>query len=201
MTRRVARLLLAGREAGGEERMLNKWMKHRSASIPKGQALVETALFFSVLFVLLFGVVQVGVAVNTYLTVINAARAGGRYAVSDPDHSNAQTAQVVKTAMSNLAYLDATHATIVITRVKTHTTGNATTITSYVVYYEPTLGTQPSRFTPDEVGARLNSVTGKKPGDDEFVIVEVFYDYPFFLPAVRTDIPMYSYVIMRVVGH
>ncbi len=166
-----------------------------------GQALVEAALFFSVLFVLLFGVVQVGVAINAYLTVINAARAGARYAVSDPDKNDAQIASVAKTALANLPGVNATNAAIVVTRVTTHTVGNTTTVTSYLVYTEPTLGNRASRFTPTDVAARINTVAGQKPGDDEFVIVEVFYDYPFFLPFVTARIPMYAYAIMRVVGH
>lgn len=168
---------------------------------PRGQAMVETALFFGVLVVLLFGVVQVGVAVNAYLTVINAARAGARYAVSDPDRNNAQVAQAAATVLSNLPNADAAHATVVITRVNTHTVGNTTTVTSYVVYHEPTLGNTPSRFSLTEITNRLNLVSPKKPGDDEFVIVEVFYDYPFFFPAIRVSLPMYAYTIMRVVGH
>jgi len=163
--------------------------------------MVETALFFGVFLVLLFGVIQVGVAINAYLQVINAARAGARYAVSDPNRSNARVAQAVTTALTNLPSMDPAHATVVVTRVTTHTVGNTTTVTSYVVYHEPTLGNTPSRFTLTEVSNRLNGVSPKKPGDDEFVIVEVFYDYPFFLPAVRVTLPMYAYTIMRVVGH
>jgi len=37
------------------------------------------------------------------------------------------------------------------------------------------------------------------PGDDELVIVEFVYRYPFFLSPV--SIPMYTYAIFRVVGN
>lgn len=161
--------------------------------------MVETAIFFSVLLILLVGVIEVAVAVNAYLVVINAAREGARYAVGDFNLTNAEIATYTKGNAASLN-LNASNATIIVTRVNTTTDGNGVvTLTGYSVTYEPTLGNDSSRFNQSNVLARLNNVTSKVPGDDEFVIVEFFYYYPFFLAQV--NIPMYSYTAMRVVGN
>lgn len=52
----------------------------------KGQSLVEMALFFPILLLLLAGLIEVGLYANTYLTVLDASREGARLgADGDPD--------------------------------------------------------------------------------------------------------------------
>jgi Flp pilus assembly protein TadG len=46
----------------------------------EGQALVEFALVLPLLVVLLFGVIQFGIALNNYVTLTDAVRAGAREA-------------------------------------------------------------------------------------------------------------------------
>lgn len=58
---------------------------HDAASRPslrdeRGSALVEFALVASVLVMLLFGILELGIAYNKYLTLTDAARAAARYA-------------------------------------------------------------------------------------------------------------------------
>jgi len=175
-------------------------MQNRAkAEYEKGQSLVEIAIFLSILLVLLVGVIQVAVAVNAYLVVVNATREGARYSVGDFNRTNAEIAAFTKGNATALN-LNASNATIIVTRVDTVTTGGGViSLTGYVSTYEPTLGVEPSRFNQTNVLARLDNVANKIPGNDEFVIVEFFYSYPFFMAPV--SIPMYSYTAMRVVGN
>lgn len=164
----------------------------------RGQSLLETALFFPVLLAFLVGLVQVGLVINTYLTVINAAREGARYGSHDYAYTPAQIASTTQTVAYPLS-MSATNATIIVTRVQTSTSGGVPSITSYTSAYASGLdNTQASRFTSGSVlssfsqGAQTN-------GTDEFVIVEFFYRYPLFI--WNANAPMYSYTIMRVIGN
>ena len=56
--------------------MLNKFRRKRQ----QGQTMVEFTLIFPVLAILLFGVIQFGIAFNNYLAVTDAVRAGSRQA-------------------------------------------------------------------------------------------------------------------------
>jgi Flp pilus assembly protein TadG len=55
---------------------LNKFRRKRQ----QGQTMVEFTLIFPVLAILLFGVIQFGIAFNNYLAVTDAVRAGSRQA-------------------------------------------------------------------------------------------------------------------------
>jgi len=164
--------------------------------------MVETALFFSILVTVLIGVVEIAVAVNAYLKVINAAREGARYAASRFDSTDltasfAATANWTKTT-ADLLTMDANTATIIVTWVKTNTANGTVTVTDYQSYTEPTLGNAASHFTSSIVQTRLNQAGTNVNGEDQLVIVEFIYNYPFFLLPV--SIPMYSYSAMRVVS-
>jgi len=168
----------------------------------RGQSMVETALFFAILTTVLIGVVEVAVAVNAYLKVINAAREGARYAASRFDSTQisaslAATANWVKTTANPLT-LDASTATIIVTWVKTNTANGTVTVTDYQSYTDPLLGNAASHFTQTEVQTRLNQAGTNVNGEDQLVIVEFIYNYPFFLLPI--NIPMYSYTAMRVVS-
>jgi Flp pilus assembly protein TadG len=54
----------------------------------RGQTMVEFAVVLPVLALLLFGVIQFGIAFNSYLTITDAARAGARKAVVSREASN-----------------------------------------------------------------------------------------------------------------
>jgi Flp pilus assembly protein TadG len=56
--------------------VLNKFRKKRQ----QGQTMVEFTLIFPVLAILLFGVIQFGIAFNNYLALTDAVRAGSRQA-------------------------------------------------------------------------------------------------------------------------
>jgi Flp pilus assembly protein TadG len=67
----------------------------------RGQTMVEFALVLPILALLLFGVIQFGVAFNNYITITDAARAGARKAAVSReagDPVGAATAEVVASA-------------------------------------------------------------------------------------------------------
>lgn len=71
-----------------------------------GQALVEMALVLPLFFLLLFGVLEMGRIGYSYITVSNAARAGGRTATiggTDVDITNSINNSAVPLDAANLA--------------------------------------------------------------------------------------------------
>lgn len=74
----------------------------RSFGTERGQSTVEMALMLPVLLLLLIGTVDVGIAVNAYVTVTNAAREATQYAVS---HPTAAPSAIVSAATSRSAPL------------------------------------------------------------------------------------------------
>jgi len=64
----------------------------------EGQELVEFALLALPLFLILFGIIEFGVAVWHYNTISNAAREGARAALVLPEGQRVQTAQDVAEA-------------------------------------------------------------------------------------------------------
>lgn len=194
------------------ERMTARYSggRHRRNAGQRGQSMIEVAIFLSALMVLISGIIQVGVAVNAYLNVINAAREGARSDVRTiPDVTNcsdASAANALAVSISDVAQATAqttlnmtpANSTIVVTRARAYNLTGTTIINCYTTYTESTLGASASRFTLLELQARLNQPSQLTTGFTEFVVVEVFYAYRFFLAPV--DIPMYSYTIMPVLG-
>jgi Flp pilus assembly protein TadG len=82
-------------------------MKHRQGQLNRrresGQTMVEFALILPTLAILLFGIIQFGIAFNNYLTVTDAVRAGARVAavsrnLPPGDREAAVEAKVVQAA-------------------------------------------------------------------------------------------------------
>jgi Flp pilus assembly protein TadG len=61
------------------------FVRQKWGSPERGQELVEYALVFPLLFLLLFGLLEVGLIAYSYNTIANAARAGARYGIIYPD--------------------------------------------------------------------------------------------------------------------
>lgn len=83
-------------------------MKKISFRNQQGQSMTEFALVLPILALLLFGVIQFGIAFNNYLTVTDAVRAGARKAAVGrhlPDPQGA-TEQAVRNAAVNLRQSD-----------------------------------------------------------------------------------------------
>jgi Flp pilus assembly protein TadG len=171
--------------------------KHFS-SAERGQSMLETALFMPVLLAFLVGLIQVGLVINAYLVVINAVREGARYGSHNFSYTLAQIASTTQTLAYPLT-LNSSNATIIVTRVKTSTSGGTASITSYTSAYATGLDqTQASRLTQSEMLTRFSQGTQTN-GTDEFIIVEFFYRNPLFI--WKADVPMYSYSVMRVIGN
>lgn len=66
---------------------------HRPAE-QSGQSLVEFALLFPVLLLILLGAIDLGRAFNAYVTITNASREGARYGVTHPTDAAGITARV-----------------------------------------------------------------------------------------------------------
>jgi len=65
--------------------------RHRIIKNEKGASAVEFALILPILIILVFGIVEFGIAFNNYITITHAAREGARIAAVDlnnPDLKN-----------------------------------------------------------------------------------------------------------------
>jgi Flp pilus assembly protein TadG len=74
---------------------------------PPGQALAEFAMVATLFFLLLFGIIEMGIVVYRYNTVSAAAREAARYAmVHSPTSQNpATTAQIQQIAINHAPFL------------------------------------------------------------------------------------------------
>ncbi len=172
----------------------------------RAQALVEAALVFPVLLLLVLFLLDVGLALDRYIKVNNGAREGARYAIADPERTTSQIAGAIQAAVHPLlsdlsAEEKRERACIIITRIRTDRNGN---IESYVTEYAPGFGTATddpvnfvSRFDPTTVQERFGQDLTGEP--DEFVLVEVVYKHKPILLA--GEIPMRAYVFMRMAGY
>lgn len=70
---------------------------------PRGQSLVEFALVLPVLFLIIFGILDLGRAVYIYNTLSNAARQGVRVASVDQNDANGQCDPLDRTSWSIVA--------------------------------------------------------------------------------------------------
>jgi Flp pilus assembly protein TadG len=68
----------------------------------EGTSVVEFALVAPVLFLVLVGILDLGRAVNAYVTVSNAAREGSHYAILHPTAAPSAIASAVRTRVSPL---------------------------------------------------------------------------------------------------
>jgi Flp pilus assembly protein TadG len=97
----------------------------------RGQTMTELALVLPLLVVLLFGIVQFGIAFNNYITLTDAARAGARKAAVARGSSSAASDCVneVRGAAGNLKSSD-----LAVTCSSTWQTGSDVTVTATYPY-------------------------------------------------------------------
>jgi Flp pilus assembly protein TadG len=62
--------------------------KRTNITSERGQTMTEFAIVLPILVVLLFGIIQFGIAFNNYVTITDAARAGARKAAVSRQSSN-----------------------------------------------------------------------------------------------------------------
>ncbi len=96
--------------------MTNRWMRPLSESQERGSQLVELALVFVLLALLVAGVWDLGRMFRGYITIANAARDGARYAIRLPClPSNAIQRAALKTAITNAVIAEAAGSGITLT--------------------------------------------------------------------------------------
>ena len=160
-----------------------------------GQNLVEFAVLLPILALMIFGVAEIGNALNAYIGVTNAAREGARLASRGAIYSGAQVMQVIE---SQTQYLDLNaHGSVVMTVVKSDTSGfvGPPVVTQL-------LGTAPSRFSTSSLAAlyqqSIATANQSYLSKERFVVIEVFYDCPTLTHYLWPSIPMYSYTVMKI---
>jgi hypothetical protein len=159
----------------------------------RGQAAVELALIAPLLITLLLGVAELGNALRTDLALVDAAREGARLAARG---NIFQPSDLVLVVTAHARGLDLAHAgAIVVTTVQAGPSG-------FTAYTSQTLlGSATSRFDAAGLAALYNQVTAADPAflrDEQFVIVEVFYNDPLITGLFGLTLPMYAYTIMPI---
>ena len=162
----------------------------------RGQGLVEMALILPFLLVLVVGIVELGVALNRQLIVVNAAREGARFGAQGarPDDIYAQT----RLATSEMLDFNEKNAVIVVVHAETDDDGED------FAKWEPTVypsGAPVPHVTPEGVLAELQAEGNA--ADVELVIVDVEYDHEAvlgfpFVSALMGQIPIGSWAAMRL---
>lgn len=153
----------------------------------KGQSLVETALFFPILILVIIGVVEVGYLLHDYLAVANAAREGARYAatVGTESSDNATITSIITTTMTSKGLdVNTTNTSIYLVR-------GGTTITGSIDYWDEvwTYGGQ------REVWIDQNEITDEVGPNTEFVVAMTFYDHRTMLGLEWQGLPLPSDVL------
>ena len=197
---------------------LNFFLKREN----KGQSFIELTLMFTVLLLLLAGMVEFGILLNKYINVVDAAREGARYgSLADPfirqpivnedgtiTCPNASTvfcidanffqqiSDITESALDPIT-LDPTTDDVVISFFSV--IGSGPTVIRYPngTYYSR-YGTHSSSFTTGDIVGRL---TTNAPNTG-VLVVEVYYNYhqvlkmPFFTDVIPDPIQVKTYAIM-----
>jgi Flp pilus assembly protein TadG len=103
----------------------------------RGQTMVEFALVLPILALLLFGVIQFGIAFNNYITITDAARAGARRAAVSRQELDPVAAAVAETKAS-AGDLDASQLNVSVSSTWKH--GEDVTVTASYPYTIHLLG-------------------------------------------------------------
>ena len=103
----------------------------------QGQSLTEFALMLPILLLVLFGIVQLGIVFNHYITVADASRAGARKAVVSQQAAN-PTAAAVNAARASATNL--TQSKFTVTVSSSWADGADVTVTTSYPYQVSLLG-------------------------------------------------------------
>lgn len=184
----------------------------------RGQSLVELAVILPLLLFLFMGMIEVGWAMHSYLTVANAAREGARFGTrgSFSEEDIAEVTVVALGAVDVRLEGEEANGTVIVTLVDIDPDGSYTRHPSY------TAGTLPvtSRLSDSEIAqiAQDNVAFNQDPfhcplgspppceidSYNDLVVVEVFYEHAQMLglPVVSDILPnpvqMYSRGLMRL---
>lgn len=107
-----------------------KWLLLKSLENQKGQALVEFAIILPILLMLVMGILQFGMMLNSYLTIENAAREGARAGIIGSSDVEIQNL-IIDTSPS----LDPKNLTVSITPTETNRKSGDTLIVKVTYNY------------------------------------------------------------------
>ena len=162
----------------------------------RGQGLVEMALILPFLLVLVIGIVELGIALNRQLTVVNAAREGARFGAfgATPGDIHAQT------LLATSGMFEFTEQNAVVAVIHATTNDDGSDFEEWVENIYPDDATIP-HVTSEEVLAQLNAEGD--PADVRLVVVDVRYDHQSllglpFVGALSDQIPIGSWTAMRL---
>lgn len=186
----------------------------------KGQSLVEVAVVLPVVLLLFIGMVEVGWAMHSYVTVATAAREATRFGA----RGNFDEEDIAEVALVALGALDVqlegpdVNTTVIVTFVDIDPTGTYTVTTPYIT---GTLPVTSSILTGDLDIAQVaadNAAFNQDPfhcpvespppcevdSVNDLVVVEAFYEHvqmlglPIVSNILSNPIPIYSRGLMRV---
>ncbi len=173
--------------------------KARSRPREGGQGLVEMALILPFLLVLVIGIVELGIALNRQLTVVNAAREGARFGATGATPSDIYA----ETLLATSQMFDFTEANAVVVVIHAETNDDGTDFEDWTEKIYPEGLTVP-HVTPPEVLAELQAEGGEENAKNvKLVAVDVEYDHQSllglpFVGALAGQIPIGSWTVMRL---
>ena len=164
----------------------------------KGQGLVEFALIFPFLLILVVGIVEMGVILNRQITVVNAAREGARFGAYGAEADGIY----FQTLLATSQMFEFTEENAVIAVVQAETNEDGTGFTEWITNTYPTNVTVP-HVTQDEVLEQLQD--GGDAANLKLVVVDVRYVHESVsgLPVMGDLfelVPVGSWTVMRVVA-
>ena len=195
------------------ERLKLNWKQQN-----RGQSFVELALVFTVLMVLMAGMVEFGNLLNQYINLVDGAREGARFASNDdPFEAGNYEAffgkvyetvqgryedgvQVSKGAINPIVLSKENHDDIVVTFFSV-TTDPSTGVIKNIVRFQSAAGSRynerTSKFTIPQIRAMID---GHAPNTG-LLLVEVFYSYLqilrlFSFTGIPDPVEVHAYSIM-----
>lgn len=162
----------------------------------RGQGLVEMALVLPLLLLLVVGAVELGMALNRQITVVNAAREGARFGAAGASPDDIREA--VLSATSQM--FDFTEGDSVVFVIHAEVNDEGDDFAEWIVNAWPE-GADAPHVAPREVLAELRAEGDAK--GVKLVIVDVEYDHRSllglpFVGAVADRIPVGSWAAMRL---
>jgi hypothetical protein len=189
----------------------NRKLSHASGRKPKGQSLVEIAIAFPFMIILLSGVVEMGFIINQYLSLLDATREAARfYSNGDPDADPSFYANVAAMVDGRLKgsdlsdpliELDPSRDDVVVTAIAVH--GDTGVIERFPggTYYQM-YGNSVSGFTDTEIEDLL--IAGAP--NSGVLLVEVYFGYdevlnlPWLDPFFPEPLMLHAYTVMPLIA-
>jgi Flp pilus assembly protein TadG len=152
---------------------LPRWRRRRPGP-RQGQATLEMAVVLPVLAMLTMGVLEMGMLLNAYITVVNLAREGARVAVDGA--TNCEIRSVLHTKATQRIDTWTTDGAVLIVRGDTRRANGSDTVG--VVNTWSVDSSNPAGWTPRVQASDVTGLTLDNSAGYQFVLVEVQYNYP-----------------------